>query len=128
MTRPSARLAGSVLFAAFLPVALLVWMSARFERRTLRDDLEARAQVAASLTDALLSHANAFLARLGSRWDGGCSTGAMETLRSAVDVGLAVRDASLLDVSFSPVCSVGAVPMPLPPQVRDALRRDGRAL
>ena len=114
LTRWPARLAASVLLAVLLPPALLVWLSSRLERRALRDDLEARAQVAAALTDALLSHAEAFLARLGNRWDGGCSPDTAETLRSAVDVGLAVRDASLLDTSLAPVCSVGAVPLPLP--------------
>ena len=128
LTRWPARLAASVLLAVLLPPALLVWLSSRLERRALRDDLEARAQVAAALTDALLSHAETFLARLGNRWDGGCSAGTAETLRSAVDVGLAVRDASLLDTSLEPVCSVGAVPLPLPGAVRVALHRDGRAL
>ena len=128
LTRWPARLAASVLLAVLLPPALLVWLSWRLERRALRDDLEARAQVAAALTDALLSHAEAFLARLGNRWDGGCSPDTAETLKSAIDVGLAVRDASLLDGSLSLVCSVGAVPLPLPEAVRNALQRDGRAL
>ena len=128
MTRWPTRLAASVLLAVLLPPALLLWLSSRLERRALRDDLEARAQVAAALTDALLSHAEAFLLRLGNRWDGGCGPATAESLKSAIDVGLAVRDASLLDASLVPLCSVGAVPLPLPVAVRGALGRDGRAL
>lgn len=128
MTRLSGRLAASVLLAALLPPALLVWLSWRLERRALRDDLESRARTAAAVTDALLSHAEAFLARVGNGWDGGCDAVTAERLRSAVDLGLAVRDASLLDAALVPVCRVGAVPAPLPPAVRDALQRGRRAL
>ena len=128
MTRLSARLGASILLAAILPPAFVVWLSSRLERRAVRDDLEARARLAAALTDALLSHAEAYLVRLGDGWDGACSPGLTERLRSAVDVGLAVRDASLLDASLTPVCVVGAVPAPLPFRVGAALRREGRAL
>jgi len=128
LTRWPARLVASAVLAALLPPALLVWLSARFERRALRDELETRARSAAAVTDALLSHAEAFLERLGSRWDGACGPRTSETLRSAIDVGLAVRDAALLDAAFRPVCTVGAVPAPLPDAVRAALERDGRAL
>ncbi|MFN7986867.1 MAG: EAL domain-containing protein [Thermoanaerobaculia bacterium] len=128
MTRLPGRLAASVLLAALLPPALLVWLSWRLERRALRDDLEVRARTAAAVTDALLSHAEAFLARVGNGWDGGCDAATAERLRSAVDLGLAVRDASLLDAGLVPACRVGAVPAPLPPAVRDALQRGRRAL
>ena len=128
MTRLPARLVASLLLAAVLPPALLVWLSSRLERRAVHDDLEARARSAAAVTDALLSHAEAFLARIGTGWDGGCSPAAVETLRSAVDLGLAVRDAALLDSSLVPACSVGAVPSRPPDSVRDALRLNGRAL
>jgi sensor c-di-GMP phosphodiesterase-like protein len=128
LTRLPPRLAASVLLAALLPAVLLVWLSWRLERRALRDDLEARARSAAAVTDALLSGAEALLARLGNEWDGGCSEPTREALRSTVDLGLVVRDASLLDTSFVPVCSVGVVPSPLPAAVREALLRDGRAL
>lgn len=80
------------------------------------------------MTDALLSGAEALLARLGSEWDGGCGASTREALRATVELGLVVRDASLLDLSFVPVCSVGAEPAPLPPSIREALLRDGRAL
>lgn len=128
MTRWSARLLAGVVLAALLPPALLVWLSSRLERRALRDELETRARSSAAVTDALLSHAEAFLERLGSRWDGTCGPETAEALRSAIDVGLAVRDAALLDEGLRPVCTVGAVPAPLLPQVREALGRDGRAL
>lgn len=126
MTHLPPRLAASVLLAAVLPAALLVWLSWRLERRALRDDLEARARSAAAVTDALLSGAEALLARLGQDWDGGCSEATRATLRSTVDLGLVVRDAALLDAAFAPVCSVGAVPAPMPPAVGEALLRSGR--
>jgi len=128
LTRWPARLAASVLLAVLLPPALLVWLSARLERRSVRDDLEARARSAAAVTDAFLSHAEAFLGHVGTRWDGGCSPGTVETLRLGVDLGLAARDAALLGPSLVPACSVGTVPAPLPAPVREALVRDGRAL
>lgn len=128
MTRLPVRLAAAVLFAALIPAVLIVLLSWRLERRALRDDLDARARSAAAVTDALLSHAEAFLSRVGNGWDGGCSAATAETLKSAVDLGLAVRDVSLLDSSLAPVCSVGAVPAPLPAAVRDALGRGRRAL
>lgn len=128
MTHPPPRLVASVLLAALLPAVLLVWLSWRLERRALRDDLEARARSAAAVTDALLSGAEALLARLGTEWDGGCSDHTRAALSAAVDLGLVVRDAALLDPSLVPVCSVGAVPAPMPPAVSEALQRDGRAL
>ena len=128
LTRVPARLAASVLLAALLPPALLVWLSWRLERRALRDELEARARSAAAVTDALLSAADALLERVGNGWDGGCSAPTAETLRSAVELGIASRDAALLDPSQAAVCVVGASPAGLPPLARDALARGGRAL
>jgi sensor c-di-GMP phosphodiesterase-like protein len=128
VTRLPARLLATVVLVALLPAVFLVWLSARLERRALRDDLEARARSAAAVTDALLSHAEAFLSRLGGEWDGRCSPATVATLRSAVDLGLAVRDAALLDTSLQVACAVGSAPAPLPTAVREALRRDGRAL
>ncbi len=128
LTRWPARLAASVLLAVLLPPALLVWLSARLERRAIRDDLEAKARVAAAATDLYLSHAEALLGRVGNGWTGGCSPGTEGTLRLGVDLGLVVRDASLLGPSLVPECSVGTVPGPPPDAVRQALLRDGRAL
>jgi len=128
LTRVPARLAASILLAALLPPALLVWLSWRLERRALRDELEARARSAAAVTDALLSSADALLDRVGSGWDGGCSPAAAGALRSAVELGIASRDAALLGPSDAPACLVGAPPAPLPPLVRDALGRGERAL
>ena len=128
MSRLPGRLFASVLLAALLPPALLVWLSSRLETRALRDELEARARSAAAVTDALLSQSEAFLARIGNEWDGGCGPSTAEALRSAVELGLVVRDASLLDSSLVPRCSVGKAPEPIPAAIREALTRDGRAM
>jgi len=128
LTRPPAWLVGAVLAAALLPAALLVWLSWRLERRALRDDLEARARSAAAVTDAFLSSVEGFLSHVGNDWDGGCGPATAGTLRSAIGLGLAVRDAALLDGDFSTACRVGAPPAPLPATVREALLREGRAL
>ena len=120
----------SVLLAALLPPALLVWLSSRLERRALRDELEARARSAAAVTDALLSHAEAFLARARERAGTAAAAPATaETLRSAVDLGLAVRDASLLDASLAPgVQRRDASRAASRPRSATPSRRDGRAL
>jgi EAL domain-containing protein (putative c-di-GMP-specific phosphodiesterase class I) len=128
LTRWPARLAASVLVAVLLPPALLVWLSARLERRAIRDDLEVKARAAGAVTDLFLSHAEALLGRVGIGWAGGCSPGTEGTLRLGVDLGLVVRDASLLGPTLVPECSVGTVPGPPPATVRQALLRDGRAL
>lgn len=122
------RLAAAVVLAVLLPPTLLVWLSSRLERQAVRDELEARARSGAAVTDALLFPAEAFLGRFGNEWDGGCSPATVQTLRSAVALGLAERDASLLDPFLLPACSVGTVPALPPAAVREALRRDGRAL
>ena len=127
MTRWSARLAAAVALAALLPPALLVWLSFRLERRFLRDDLEARARSAAALTEALLSGSEALLARLANGWTGDCDAATAGPLRSALGLDLSLRGVALLDAGLVPVCSAGTAPVPLPPAVRDALRRDGRA-
>lgn len=128
MTRLPARLAASILLAALLPPALLVWLSWRLERRALRDELEARSRSAAAVTDALLSSADALLGRVGYGWDGGCSSETAATLRSAVELGIASRDAALLDAAHVPACVVGAAPARLPPLVLAELGRGARAL
>jgi EAL domain-containing protein (putative c-di-GMP-specific phosphodiesterase class I) len=118
----------SVAVASLAPPLLLGWLSWRLERRALRDDLEARARSAAAVVDALLSQTEGFLARAGNDWQGGCAPGTLEKLRSAVDLGLSVRDLALLGVSLVPECRVGAALPPIPDAVRQVLPRDGRAL